>query len=72
VRGLLFMNSIKQQIKEARAMRGLSEEELAYKVGINVEHIKNIENGLIQPKLDLLEQISYALNYTFKIGNVSI
>ncbi len=66
------MDSIRQQIIKAREIRGLSEEELANKVGINIEIIMNIENGMEKPELYLLEKISSVLNYKFEIGNVSI
>lgn len=66
------MSSIANQMINARNTRGLTVEQLAIKVGISEEKIRNIESGLEQPDILLLETIASELNYMFHIGNVAI
>ncbi len=66
------MDYLTQQLIKAREVRGLSANQLANKIGINVETILNIETGEKKPELFVIEKISEALNYQFQIGNVKI
>ena len=56
---------IKNRIREYRAKYGMSQKELADKVGVRRETIGNLENGRYNPSLLLAWNIS-------KVFNVSI
>lgn len=56
---------IKNRIREYRARYGMSQKELADKVGVRRETIGNLENGRYNPSLLLAWNIS-------KVFNVSI
>ncbi len=55
---------ISQRIKYHRQEKGLSQEELADRIGTNPKHISNIEIGFRAPSLELLVLIANALNTT--------
>lgn len=50
-----------QMVCEARKSEGLSQTELAQKVGTNKTYISRIERGLIEPGIGLFCQIANAL-----------
>lgn len=54
------------RIKELRKVKGLSQEELSEKVGIDSKHLSRIEVGKSYPSLDTLERIANALNAELK------
>lgn len=54
------------RVKELRKMRGLSQEELSEKVGIDSKHLSRIEVGRGFPSLDTLEKLADALNVELK------
>ena len=54
------------RIKELRKAKGLSQEELSEKVGIDSKHLSRIEVGKSYPSLDTLERIANALNIEIK------
>jgi transcriptional regulator with XRE-family HTH domain len=54
------------RIKELRKAKGLSQEELSEKVGIDSKHLSRIEVGKSYPSLDTLERIANALNVEIK------
>ncbi|MCG2709597.1 MAG: helix-turn-helix domain-containing protein [Thermodesulfovibrionales bacterium] len=54
------------RIKELRKAKGLSQEELSEKVGIDSKHLSRIEVGKSYPSLDTLEKIANALNVEIK------
>lgn len=49
-------------IKQLRAAQGLSQRDLARRVGCSGAHISDIENGREMPSLRLLHQIANELN----------
>ncbi len=53
-----------KRIKEIRKNKGLTQDELAEKIGIESTSISNIENGKYYPTADNLEKIMNALNIT--------
>lgn len=50
------------RIKELRKLRGISQEKLAEKVGIEQNNISRIENGINYPSAETLNNIALALN----------
>jgi transcriptional regulator with XRE-family HTH domain len=64
--------TIAQQVINMRTLKGLEIEEFAKVVGIDSETINQLEQGLIDPQISVLEKITQAFNWSFKIGNVSI
>ena len=71
------MSSIKkllgQRIKSVRKSRGITQEQLAEKVGIGTANISYIETGKFAPSIENFEKIAVALNvephelYTFAV-----
>jgi len=54
--------NLKTKIKEFRAREGLTQKDLADKVGVRRETIVHLENGKYNPSLKLAYDISRALN----------
>ncbi len=54
------------RIKELRKSRGLSQNELSERIGIDAKHLSRIEVGNSYPSLDTLERISRALGVEIK------
>ena len=54
------------RIKELRKLKGLSQEKLSEKVGIDPKHLSRIEVGRGFPSLDTLERIANVLNVELK------
>lgn len=54
------------RIKELRKIRGLSQEALAEKIGIDPKHLSRIEVGKSYPSLDTLEKTAKALQTEMK------
>lgn len=54
------------RIKEIRKARGLSQEDLAERVGIEAKHLSRIEVGGSYPSLDRLSKLAKALNVEMK------
>jgi transcriptional regulator with XRE-family HTH domain len=54
------------RIKELRKARGLSQNVLSEKIGIEAKHLSRIEVGNSYPSLDTLERISRALGVEMK------
>lgn len=48
-------------IQVIRFLKGMTQMELAFQVGVNPSHISNIEKGCTAASLDLLERITNAL-----------
>lgn len=64
--------TIAQQVEKMRTLKGLEIEEFANKVGLDTETVTKLEQGLIDPQISILEKITKAYNWSFKIGDVSI
>lgn len=59
-------NDIAQMVEEARVIRGVTQKELAKKIGTKQSAIARIENGHL-PSITTLRKITKALNMTFII-----
>mgnify|MGYP002626703496 CR=1 FL=1 len=55
-------NNLSSNIKKFRKEMGLTQEELANRVGVSRQSINAIENGRMSPTLILAFRITYALN----------
>ena len=55
---------IGKRIRKIRTKKGLSQDELGKKVGLNANRIQQYENGTRSPKKALLGKIAYALGVT--------
>ena len=54
------------RVREVRKLRGLSQERLAEKVGVDPKQISRIEGGKSAPSLDTLEAIARSLQVEMK------
>lgn len=54
------------RIREYRAKKGLSQEELAHRADLHTAHLGQIERGEKSPTLDSLEKVVNALGITFE------
>ncbi len=54
--------SLGRRIKEERINKGISQEQLAENINVSRQYITMIENGERKVRIDVLLQISYALN----------
>lgn len=50
-----------KNVKKAREKLGLTQEELAEKVGVHVSYISRIERGKVNPSYEILENLSKIL-----------
>lgn len=55
-----------KRLQQVRSSGGLTQEELAEKVGLTIESISNMERGIHGPSFDNLEKIVAALNVPAK------
>ncbi len=53
------------RLKELRAKKGITQYQLAEKVGIDPKHMSHIETGRSFPKADLIERFADALNIEY-------
>ena len=53
--------NIGQRIREVRKERGLSQEELAEKIGLNRSYLSLVENGRSSPTFEFIERVSRGL-----------
>lgn len=53
-----------QNIKEARQMKGITQEQLAKMLGITQGAVAQWENGLTHPSFDMLPKVAEALGMT--------
>lgn len=62
-----------ENIRYLRKERGLSQEVLAYKAGINSSYLGQVERGQKSPTIDCLDKISKALGTSLSelVGNVA-
>lgn len=56
---------IGERIRDLRKLRGISQEELAFKASLNSSHLSKIERGVKSPTLDSLDKIVTALEISF-------
>jgi uncharacterized Tic20 family protein len=55
---------LSQKLKELRARKGFSQEQLAYAAAINLRTVQRIESGETEPRGDTLKRLANALNIT--------
>jgi len=60
---------IGKKITELRKTKGLTQEELASRCGLNVRSIQRIENGEVNPRLSTLKILSEIFDYNFDIND---
>ena len=60
-------NRIGGEIAELRIKQGLTQEQLAEKLGIKQQSVSRIERGLFSVGFDMLQRIADALNSDIKI-----
>ena len=58
-----FNKALGIYIRKVRLQRGLTQQMLADKMGLDFQYISRIERGLISPTLFWLSELSRALNY---------
>ena len=54
-----------KNVKKAREKLGLTQEELAEKVGIHVSYVSRIERGKVNPSYDILENLAKVLKVKY-------
>ena len=59
------IEEISREIQKLREGRGMSQKELADKVGVTEEQIKEMEDGRGIPRIDLFSEISKVLNISY-------
>lgn len=64
---------LQEKIKKLRKQRGLSQYELAEKLGIHGGHISRLENGKFKPSIELLKKLTeiFEVSADYLIGNSS-
>lgn len=67
-----FLKKLKNIIFNARELSGMSQMDLAKKIGTSQRVISNIENGLYMPGAFLLSRIAKVLNIIISVGDNSI
>ena len=63
---------VAQIIQTARVQKGLTQQELADRMGCQVQTINKIENSRYSPNADILYQLCECLDLTLKIGNEEV
>lgn len=58
---------IKEIIKQTRVEQGVTQSELAERIGCTQKDISRFESGKVSPSAEKLEQIAKALGYTWKL-----
>ena len=53
-----------KRLRQLRTQRGLSQEELAYRVGMDVSYLSEVENGKKEPCLRKMKELSQGLGVT--------
>lgn len=56
-----------RRIREARELKGMTQEELATKLGTGKSTVSKYENGSINPSLELLNRIAIVLGLEFGV-----
>ena len=57
----------RRKLIEARAAAGLTQHELAERIGTKQSSISRLENGDAEPSFDMLRRLAAALNVSFEI-----
>jgi len=61
------MEDFAKRLKELRAKEGISQEEMAKKIGVHVTHLSRYERGLSVPSLEVAEKIATALHVSIDL-----
>ncbi len=59
-------NQLGARIRQYRKKMGLTQEALAFKSGMNVSFLGDIERGIKKPSIESMEKLLKALNVTFQ------
>ena len=57
--------NFKENLKQIRRIKGLTQEELAEKVNVTKFAIRHYEQGQTEPKFEILEKIKVALDCSY-------
>jgi transcriptional regulator with XRE-family HTH domain len=55
------MGHISENVKRLRRKLGLTQEELAERIGVSFPRISDIENAKGQPRIDTIEKVAHGL-----------
>lgn len=64
---MLYSVEIGNNIVKLRSSKGITQEDLAYGVGISVSRLRDIEHGCANPSLDTLESIAVELKVSLPV-----
>ena len=60
------MERFSKRIREMRQLRGISQEQLALKAGINVSFLGQIERGTKKPTIETIDKLLKALDISYQ------
>lgn len=61
------MNDFSKRLKELRAKKGISQEDMAKSIGVHVTHLSRYERGLSVPSLEVAEKIANTFNVSIDL-----
>jgi len=61
-----IMERFSKRIRDMRQLRGVSQEQLALKAGINVSFLGQIERGTKKPTIDTIDKLLEALDISYQ------
>lgn len=61
-----FTKGLAKHLKRIRKQKGLSQEELAFRAGLNSAYIGHLERGIYSPTLYVIWKISQALDVSLR------
>lgn len=64
------LRAISQNIRNARKERGLTQEEIAEKVGVSTEYYGQVESGNKAPSLETLLNIAESMNVSIDFSGI--
>ena len=60
-----IMERFSKRVRDMRQLRGISQEQLALKAGINVSFLGQIERGTKKPTIDTIDKLLEALDISY-------
>ena len=61
-----IMERFSKKVRDMRQLRGISQEQLALKAGINVSFLGQIERGTKKPTIDTIDKLLEALDISYQ------
>jgi len=61
-----IMERFSKRVRDMRQLRGISQEQLALKAGINVSFLGQIERGTKKPTIDTIDKLLDALDISYQ------